>query len=334
MQEKILFDLDNAPQIPAAIPIANALENKGHQVMFSVKNRSRAWELMQLHNRQFFKFKDSEHSQIAGKAISTLSRAVSLTHLIKKHKITRAVGLGSRSLPIAAWIAGIPSISIIDYEWVNTTIYNKFSTTILIPEVISKEKAKNANIKSQKVKHFPGIRQNIYINSKPKTDQIVKRLNIDPTKTNILLRPPATKAHYHNSNTQLSYEKAVNQLLKQKNTDLYCIARVKEKTEKEKEKENKLKIKQITQVFNGIELISAFSAIVGAGGSMTREAAVLGIPSYTCFKGPVGMVDQYLINEERLFEPSDSFIPHYTTLPLLAPKTNPLQIITDIILKC
>ncbi len=155
MQEKILFDLDNAPQIPAAIPIAEALEKKGHKVLFSVKNRSRAWELMQLHNRQFFKFKDSEHSQIASKAIST---------------ITRAVGLGSRSLPIAAWMTGIPSITIIDYEWVNTTIYNKFSTTILLPEVITKQQCKKANINTTKIKHFPGIRQNIYINTKATTE--------------------------------------------------------------------------------------------------------------------------------------------------------------------
>ncbi len=125
---------------------------------------------MQLHNRQFFKFKDSEHSQIAGKAISTISRALSLTHLIKKHKITRAVGLGSRSLPIAAWMTGIPSITRIDYEWVNTTIYNKFSTTILLPEVITKQQCKKANINTTKIKHFPGIRQNIYINTKATTE--------------------------------------------------------------------------------------------------------------------------------------------------------------------
>ncbi len=332
MQEKILFDLDNAPQIPAAIPIAEALAKMGHQVLFSVKNRSRAWELMQLHNRQFFKFKDSEHSHIAGKAISTISRALSLTHLIKKHKITRAVGLGSRSLPIAAWMTGIPSITIIDYEWVNTTIYNKFSTTILLPEVITIQNCEKANINTQKVKHFPGIRQNIYINSKAteeeterkiKTNHIIKQLNIDPTKTNILLRPPATKAHYHNTNTQLAYEKAINQLLKQKNTDLYCIARAKEKEPR---------IKQITQVFNGIELISSFSAIVGAGGTMTREAAALGIPSYTCFKGPMGMVDQYLINQQRLFEPPNDPIPNYKPLPILTLSINPLPIITEAIL--
>jgi len=340
VQEKILFDLDNAPQIPAAIPIAEALAKMGHQVLFSVKNRSRAWELMQLHNRQFFKFKDSEHSQITGKAISTLTRALALTHLIKKYKITKAVGLGSRSLPIAAWMTGIPSITIIDYEWVNTTIYNKFSTTILLPEVITIQNCEKANINTQKVKHFPGIRQSIYINSKAteeeterkiKTKQIIKQLNINQTRTNILLRPPATKAHYHNTNTQLSYTRAVTQLLKQKNTDLYCIARVNEKT-KDKAKMNKKEIKQITQIFNGTELISAFSAIVGAGGTMTREAAALGIPSYTCFQGPMGMVDQYLINQQRLFEPPNTPIPHYKPLPILTPGTNPLPVIVEAIL--
>lgn len=326
MQEIILFDLDNAPQVPAAIPIANELESRGYKVLLSVKNRSRAWELMALENRTFFKFEDSAYSGIIGKALSTISRAISLTRLIKENKISRAIGLGSRSLPISSWITGIPSVSIIDYEWVNTTIYNKFSTAILIPDVVTKRQCRSAGINLSKVTYFPGIRQNIYINTRPKTSKIRNYLNIDPKKTNILLRPPATKAHYHNKDTQFSYANAVSQLQSQENTELYCFSR-------QNNDSKTYGIKQLTKVFNGIELISSFDAIVGAGGSMTREAAVLGIPSYTCFKGPMGMVDQYLVKKGRLFETPNSFIPHYKNLPILSPDINPLQIIIDAILK-
>jgi len=33
---------------------------------------------------------------------------------------------------------------------------------------------------------------------------------------------------------------------------------------------------------------------------MTREAAALGIPSYSIFKGPIGAVDQRLFDEGRI----------------------------------
>ncbi len=326
MPEKILFDLDNAPQVPAAIPIAEELENRGHTVLFSVRNRSGAWDLMKLHNRVFIKFNDSHHTTVLGKAMSTLSRAIYLSQIIKKNRITKAVGLGSRSLPISSWMSNIPSVSIIDYEWVNTTIYNKFNTTILLPEVITMKRCQNANINTKKVKHFPGIRQHIYIKSKPETNSIKNQLALNPHKSNILLRPPATTAHYHNQETQNFFTDTINQLKSYKNTTLYCFLR---------HNETKLspEIHKLTRMYKGIELISSFHAIVGAGGSMTREAAILGIPSYTCFKGRMGMVDQYLIDSKRLSVPETNFIPTTKPQPVFSSAEDPISVIVNSILQ-
>ncbi len=41
--------------------------------------------------------------------------------------------------------------------------------------------------------------------------------------------------------------------------------------------------------------------VIGGGGTMTREAAVLGVPAYTYFAGKWGAVDQYLSDQHRLF---------------------------------
>jgi hypothetical protein len=40
--------------------------------------------------------------------------------------------------------------------------------------------------------------------------------------------------------------------------------------------------------------------VVSGGGTMNREAAALGVPVYTIFRGKIGAIDRYLSDEGRL----------------------------------
>jgi predicted glycosyltransferase len=51
---------------------------------------------------------------------------------------------------------------------------------------------------------------------------------------------------------------------------------------------------------DGQSLIEASDLVVSAVGTMTREAAALGVPAYTTFGGRLGGVDEALIGEGRL----------------------------------
>ncbi|MCD4701762.1 MAG: DUF354 domain-containing protein, partial [Candidatus Aegiribacteria sp.] len=50
----------------------------------------------------------------------------------------------------------------------------------------------------------------------------------------------------------------------------------------------------------GPQLILAMDIIIGGGGTMTREAAILGIPSVSFFRGRRGAVDDKLETLKRL----------------------------------
>src|SRR5207244_9203702 len=52
-------------------------------------------------------------------------------------------------------------------------------------------------------------------------------------------------------------------------------------------------------------LIAAADVVVSAGGSMTREAAALGVPVYTTYGGRLGGVDEELIRSGRLVPLTD-----------------------------
>jgi predicted glycosyltransferase len=51
---------------------------------------------------------------------------------------------------------------------------------------------------------------------------------------------------------------------------------------------------------DGRSLVALADALVSAGGTMNREAAVLGTPVWSIFEGPLGGVDEQLVREGRL----------------------------------
>jgi uncharacterized protein len=54
------------------------------------------------------------------------------------------------------------------------------------------------------------------------------------------------------------------------------------------------------RIVNGLNLIWHSDFVISAGGTMNREAAALGVPVYSVFRGRIGSVDQYLANRGRL----------------------------------
>jgi predicted glycosyltransferase len=54
------------------------------------------------------------------------------------------------------------------------------------------------------------------------------------------------------------------------------------------------------KVFDGLNLIWYSDFVVSGGGTMNREAAALGVPVYSIFRGKIGAVDNYLSRSGRL----------------------------------
>lgn len=54
------------------------------------------------------------------------------------------------------------------------------------------------------------------------------------------------------------------------------------------------------QVVDGLNLIWHSDLVISGGGTMNREAAALGVPVYSIFRGVQGAVDKYLAERGRL----------------------------------
>ncbi|MBN1434867.1 DUF354 domain-containing protein, partial [Candidatus Fermentibacterales bacterium] len=185
------FDADNAPHVLVMRPIAEELGKRGHEVVFTARDRGTTIELLEMYCVPYTRIGGEYGSSFLGKAIGTIRRASQLQRVAREWRIDVSFGHGSRALPIASRRLGIPSVTMYDYEWVNPTIFNRFCTKILLPEVIDEKRCREAGIDYSKVRHFPGFKEQLYLADAKADPAIAEELGLRPDRKKILLRPPA-----------------------------------------------------------------------------------------------------------------------------------------------
>lgn len=296
---KIWFDADNSPHVPVMRPIARELERRGHEVVFTARDRASTVELLELYGIPHRVIGGAYPGGVSGKALGTLVRSLALARAGRAMKPDLSFGHGSRALPIASRMIGVPSVTMYDYEWVNPTIFNCFCTRILLPEAIDEGRCREAGIRNDLVRRFPGFKEQIYLADAKPDPALSLELGLRSDRIKILFRPPARKAHYHDPRAEPIMESLLERLLGDPRVQLVFIPRDESDLGRLAGSHAAQIVVPARQV-QGPSLILACDAVFGGGGTMTREAAILGVPSCTFFTGREGAVDRALEHAGRL----------------------------------
>ena len=60
------------------------------------------------------------------------------------------------------------------------------------------------------------------------------------------------------------------------------------------------RVKVAKTAYNGLELMWRADLVVSAGGTMNREAALMGVPTYSILTAPLGEADRALVGKGRM----------------------------------
>jgi len=296
---KIWFDADNGPHVLIMRPLAMELDRRGHEIRFTARDRTSTCELLDLYGFDYLKVGGSYGAGMSGKVKGTLGRAWSLTKAMRGEKAAVSFGHGSRALPIASRLLGVPTVTMYDYEWVDARLFNRFCRTILLPDSITLDRCGEAGISRAKARRYPGFKEELYLGGKDLDTTIPGDLGLDPDGISVLLRPPATTAHYHNPEAEIILDVILKRLAAMPGVQLVFLPR----TPDQRELPVKAGIRRViipTKVYDGPSLVACMDMVLSGGGTMTREAAIMGVPSYSFFRGRSGMVDEALAASGRL----------------------------------
>lgn len=297
---KIWIDLDNSPHVPFFVPIIEELEKRGYPVVVTARDCFQVRELADLFHLDYKLIGRHSGKSKVRKVAGLCFRALELIPTILREKPELAVSHCSRSQLIASSLCRVPSFFLGDYEFATAWVY-VYPTWHMRPEVIPDETLPRSPSRNLK---YPGIKEDVYISRFVPDAGIRSQLGLREGDVVVTLRPPANEAHYHNPQSDGLFEAAVECLSKKTDVKLVALPRNEKQGAWLRERwpglfsDGKLRIPE--KVVDGLNLIWHSDLVISGGGTMNREAASLGVPVYSIFRGKIGAVDRYLSDMGRL----------------------------------
>jgi len=286
---RIWIDLTNSPHVHFFSDMVVQLQRE-HDVLLTCRPLANTVDLLRQRGFEYHAIGRHYGANRWKKALGFMVRVAQLHAFLKRRQVDVAISHSSFYSPVVARWLGIRSIYLNDNEHaLGNRISFLCASTIMVPECVSAEVVCRQWGNSKKLIQYPGVKEGIYLF---RLEESFRQRGLHETRANeIFIRPEPRTAQY--------YRGAVDFL-----DDL--IVRLKEKhrivlmprDERQAEHYRQAQFRGI--VIPGVPLTLAdmsarCSLFIGAGGTMTREAAVLGIPTISVYQGELLAVDRYLI---------------------------------------
>jgi predicted glycosyltransferase len=299
----IWIDLENSPHVPFFRPIVEELERRGHTVMVTARDCFQVCELADLFRMKYKRvgrhYGKNMLSKFAGLGVRTLQ----MTPQVLRQKPDLAVSHGSRSMFFLASCLRIPTLTILDYEhvrWMNF-VQNSW---IMVPEIVPGTAASGFGVPQDHLLRYPGIKEDVYAPSFVPDPSCRERLGFSGDDLVATIRPPASEAHYHNPESEKLLDAVFELMDAHPGIKGILLPRTPKQEAELRKRWPKLfqsgKLRVLDHVVDGLDLIWLSDLVISGGGTMNREAAALGVPVYSIFRGKLGAVDQYLSQAGRL----------------------------------
>jgi predicted glycosyltransferase len=300
---RIWIDLENSPHVPFFKPIIQELERKGYSVLVTARD---CFQVCDLADQAQLRYKRIGHhygkrtvAKLAGLGI----RAAQLAPTVLRYKPTVAVSHGSRSLFLLSSILRIPTITMFDYEhsrWIKPI----GTHWVIAPDVMPESKILEIGIRKDRILRYPGIKEEVYVPFFRPDASIRQQLNLRESEVVVTIRPPATEAHYRNPESDVLMRAVFELIARSENTTAVLLPRTPtQEAEFRTEWATLFERRRVIvpkTVVDGLNLIWFSDLVVSGGGTMNREAAALGLPVYSIFRGTACAVDRHLESTGRL----------------------------------
>jgi predicted glycosyltransferase len=297
--KKIWIDLDNSPHVPFFAPIAKELEDRGYSVLITARDCFQVCELADLLKLQCHRIGRHYGKNKLLKLAGLGTRALQLAPTVLSEKPDLALSHGSRAQLLLATLLRVPSIVAMDYEFARGLMLMKPSW-IMIPEALSES---TIEFKGRILK-YPGIKEDVYVPKFKPDPRIRTDLGLNGDDLVVTVRPPANEAHYHNPESDALFDTVISLLSDRPNTKVVLLPRNQRQEIFVRKAWPNLfaagKMMVPMHAVDGLNLIWHSDLVISGGGTMNREAAALGVPVYSIFRGKIGAVDRYLARTGRL----------------------------------
>ncbi|MDT3669331.1 MAG: DUF354 domain-containing protein [Aromatoleum sp.] len=298
---KIWIDLDNTPHVPLFKPLVRELDRRGHAVVLTARNAFQVCELATRSGMKYTQIGKHYGKNSVMKVWGLGWRSVELFPFVRRERPGIGLSHGSRSQILLCNALRIPSVMMADYEHVQMPIFVRPRWEI-VPAALSGTRLHAT--RENRILRYQGIKEDIYVPEFTPDAALRDRLGLQGASVVVTVRPPANEAHYHNPEAELLFAECVKRVCATPGAKAVLLPRNRNQEAQIRREwpewfsEGKVVIP--SEAVDGLNLLWYSDIAVSGGGTMNREAAALGVPVYSVFRGKLGAVDRRLNEEGKL----------------------------------
>jgi predicted glycosyltransferase len=296
---RVWVDLTNTAHVLVLRPLVELLESDGHEVEITARPLSHTLELLEDWGHAHTTLGHHGGASRAGKAKAAAGRVAEMIKFGRGKSFDAALAHGSTDLPVASRLLRIPNSTMFDYEWamLQHSLNCRLANRVLVPDAIPAERLRRYGARGKKLIRYPGLKEEYYMADFEPDEQVLRDLGVDPSQALAVVRTAPSYALYLGG----SENDQMPALLKHLNDQAQTV--VLARTPEQREAIRALNLDRVIvpdRAVDGRSLVAFADTLVSAGGTMNREAAVLGTPVWSMFEGRMGAVDEQLAREGRL----------------------------------
>jgi uncharacterized protein len=292
------IDLGNSPHVLFFKPVIGELNRRGVRTLVTARDFAQTTQLCERLGIDAEVIGHHGGASIPGKAIGLASRVRDLLAFARRTRPSMAVSHNAYSQTVAARLLGVPVMTAMDYEYQPANhLAFRCADLVAVPDVFPLDRLRAQGARPGKTWRYPGLKEHIALAGFTPDSGYLASVGIDASRPVVVVRPPAVMALYHRFENQL-FPLLLERLAAAEVTTVLLARTDAQAADLEAAGFGDLLWRR--EALDGRQLIAGADVLISAGGSMNREAAVLGTPACSIYAGKLAAVDRTLVAGGRL----------------------------------
>jgi predicted glycosyltransferase len=301
---RVWVDLANSPHVPLFVPVVHALRERGDDVLLTARDHAQTVPLAFEAWPEVMVIGGKSPAGRVRKGGSILARAAGLHRFARRSRPDVALSHGSYAQIVAARLARVPSVTMMDYEHQPANHLSfRLARRVIVPGVFPEPSLRRFGASPANVVRYEGFKEDLYLANVTPDPSILASLGLDSDRVAVAMRPPPEGALYHRTGNP-RFDAILAHVLAE-GAQVILLPRASEQGAIYRRPNVVVPERPV----DGRVLLATVDLAVGAGGTMTRESALLGTPTYTVFAGELAAVDAELIRVGRIVDLRDGGLP-------------------------
>jgi len=293
MKLRIWIDLANSPHVRLFAAVAPYLTADGHTVGFTARDHAQTVALAEAFGLEATVVGGASPSNRGKKVAQIVRRADALTEWARRWRPDVALSHGSYAQLVAAFRTRVPRVTMMDYEHQPANhVSFRLADRVIVPQCFPERALRRYGARNGRVLRYPGFKEEVYLTADAPAvsrGDAIASLGASRDELLVLARPSPEGALYLRERNE-RFDSAVRDAIAQ-GARVVVLPRDAGQAARYAAQGAEVSARPV----DAYAAIQAADAVVGGGGTMSREAALLGALTYTTFSGPLAAVDSELI---------------------------------------